>query len=134
MRTAFLVGTASSRHSHEKGADPPPAWATTLALRGVLSANDLARVGWGVRVDGIMQHQDGVRSVKVERLEALDKVTASIDASTHDTMPDCADVCERGDGAHCTTTRFNVVPTPNDADGDATPLMSASCSMGTTDG
>ena len=31
-------------------------------------------------VDGIMQQQDGVRSVKAERLEALDKLTASPDA------------------------------------------------------
>jgi len=31
-------------------------------------------------VDGIMQQQDGVRSVKAERLEALDKLTASVDA------------------------------------------------------
>ena len=31
-------------------------------------------------VDGIMQQQDGVRSVKAERLEALDTLTASIDA------------------------------------------------------
>ena len=31
-------------------------------------------------VDGIMQQQDGVRSVKAERLEALDKLTTSVDA------------------------------------------------------
>jgi hypothetical protein len=31
-------------------------------------------------VDGIMQHQDGVRSVKAERLEVLDKLTALVDA------------------------------------------------------
>ena len=31
-------------------------------------------------VDGILQHQDGVMSVKAERLEALERPTASIDA------------------------------------------------------
>lgn len=36
--------------------------------------------------------------------------------------------------SHCATTRFNVVPAPNDADGAVTPLMSESCSTGMTDG
>jgi len=31
-------------------------------------------------VDGILQHQDGVRSVKAERLQALQQLTASLDA------------------------------------------------------
>jgi error-prone DNA polymerase len=31
-------------------------------------------------VDGILQHQDGVMSVKAEHLEALERPTASLDA------------------------------------------------------
>jgi hypothetical protein len=31
-------------------------------------------------VDGVLQHQDGVLSVKAEQLEALQQLTASVDA------------------------------------------------------
>jgi error-prone DNA polymerase len=33
-----------------------------------------------ILVDGVLQHQDGVLSVKAERLEALQQLTASVDA------------------------------------------------------
>ena len=58
--------------------------------RGTINRPDY-RKGRGVRravavrqpfliVDGVLQHQDGVMSVRAERLEGLDRLAASIDA------------------------------------------------------
>jgi error-prone DNA polymerase len=60
-------------------------------------------------VDGIMQQQDGVRSVKAERLEALDKLTASPDSHDFYDPPDRA-VAQvlHGRSSGCSPTRLSV--------------------------